>query len=109
MADRYKTSNDIFTFTSPSLSVIDKNLFYLLRNSEEKDFDRKYTFRPDYLSYDEYGTVALAWLLMYVNTVPSIEEFDLVTVVVPTYSAIIETLKDKFPTKEVDELIEVDW
>ena len=33
--------------------------------------------KPDYLSYDEYGTVQLAQLLMYVNGVSSLEDFDL--------------------------------
>jgi hypothetical protein len=109
MADRYKTENGIYTFTSPSLSVIDKHLFYLLRNSEERDFDRKYAMKPDYLSFDEYGTVALTWLLMYVNAVPSIEEFDLERVVIPSYSSIVEVLQDKFPIKDVEDLFEVAW
>ena len=65
--------------------------------------------RPDYLSYDEYGTVALAQLLMYVNAVPSIEGFDLETVIIPSMSAITEMLKDKFPKRPVSELVEVAW
>jgi hypothetical protein len=65
--------------------------------------------KPDYLSFDEYGTVALTWLLMYVNAVPSIEEFDLERVVIPSYSSIVEVLQDKFPIKDVEDLFEVAW
>jgi hypothetical protein len=107
--DRYKTSNGIFTFPSPTLETIDQNLYYLLKNATEKRFERKYVMRPDYLSFDEYDTVSLAQLLMYVNGVPSIEHFDLQLVIIPSLSAIIEMLKNKFPTRNPDDLTEVNW
>lgn len=107
--DRYKTDNGIFTFPSPTLEMIDQNLYYLLKNATQVAFDRKYVMRPDYLSFDEYGTVSLAQLLMYVNAVPSIEQFDLQEVVIPSLSAIIEMLKDKFPIRDVADLEEVNW
>lgn len=109
MADRYKTVSGHYTFTSPSLWVIEKHLFYLLKNSVQKDFDPKYKWRPDYLAYDEYGLVTFAPYLMFVNNVLCIEEFDLVTVIVPIRSAIVDVCRDKFSKKEVHEMIEVDW
>lgn len=107
--DRYKTENGIFTFPAPTLETIDHYLYFLLQNSVEKSFENQYIMRPDYLSFDEYGTVALAQLLMYVNSVPSIEDFNLDTVVIPTMSAITEMLKDKFPKRKVSDLTEVTW
>lgn len=107
--DRYKTDNGIFTFPAPTLETIDQYLYFLLQNSKEKKFELQYTMRPDYLSFDEYGTVSLAQLLMYVNNVPSIEQFSLDTVVIPTMSAITEMLKDKFPNRKVTDLTEVSW
>lgn len=107
--DRYKTENGIFTFPAPTLETIDQYLYFLLQNSKEKKFELQYTMRPDYLSFDEYGTVSLAQLLMYVNNVPSIEHFSLDTVVIPTISAITEMLKDKFPKRKVSDLTEVSW
>ena len=107
--NRYQTINKLFTFPSPSLDTIDQHLFYLLKNSEEKEFERQYVMRPDYLSYDEYGTVALAQMLMYVNTVQSAEGFDLQTVIIPSFSAVVEMLKDKFPIQDPNKLIEVNW
>jgi hypothetical protein len=91
------------------LETIDQYLYFLLANSTEKKFERQYLMRPDYLSYDEYGTVALAQLLMYVNSVSSIEGFDLDTVIIPSLSSITEMLKDKFPKRPTDELTEVTW
>lgn len=107
--DRYRTENGLFTFPAPTLETIDQYLYFLLTNAQEKKFDRQYIMRPDYLSYDEYGTVALAQLLMYVNAVPSIEDFDLDVVIIPSMAAITEMLRDKFPKREVSDLTEVDW
>jgi len=109
MTDTYKTTSGLFTFPSLSLWTIEKNIFYLLRDSVQKTFERKYLMRPDYLSFDEYGTTALAQLLMYVNNVSSIEDFDLDTVIVPTFETIVDICKDKFPVKKNEDLIEVNW
>ncbi len=109
MADTYKTTSGEYTFTSPRLWIIEKNLYHLLKNATQKQFDPKYTMRPDYLSYDEYGTVVLNQLLMYVNGVYCIEEFNLQTVIIPSLQVIIEITQDKFTTKNVDEMEEVDW
>lgn len=109
MSQRYITSSNIFTFTSPSLWTLEKNLYYLLRNSTEIEFDLKYKWKPDYFSYDEYGTVVLAPILMYVNNVYCIEDFDLVTIIVPSLSSIINICQDKFPKEDVSQLTSVDW
>lgn len=106
--DRYKTTNGLYTFPSFELEMYDKYLFYLLKNAEQRKFERQYKMRPDFLSHDEYGTVALAQMLMYVNTVPSIEMFDLDTVVIPSFNSVVEILKDKFAVQNPDDLFEVD-
>lgn len=109
MSNTYKTETGLFTFPSPSLWTIEKNLFYLFRNSIQKQFEQKYVMRPDYLSFDEYGTVALAQLLMYINNVSCIENFNLDTVIIPTFQSIVTICQDKFPTQKVDDMTEVDW
>lgn len=108
-AARYVTENDLYTFTSPSLWTLEKHLYYLLKNSEQKDFEPKYKMRPDYLSFDEYGTVVLAPVLMYVNGVFCIEHFDLSVVTIPTFRSITEILRDKFPRELVDDLPSANW
>jgi len=107
--ERFKTDNGIYTFTSPSLWVLEKHLFYLLRHSKQITFEQKYKYRPDYLSYDEYGTVVLGQLLMYVNGAFCLEDFDLDQVVVPDFQKIVEITKDKFPKKKTEELSSVSW
>src|SRR5271157_2243005 len=89
MGDRYKTFNGYWSFPAPSLWTIEKNLFYLLKNADEVTLQRQYFMQPGYLSYDQYNTVALKFLLMYVNQVQCEEDFTIDTVVIPTLSAII--------------------
>lgn len=107
--ERYKTVNGLYTFPSLTLWTIEKNLFYLLRNSVEKDFEPKYKMKPDYLSFDEYGTVTMASLLMFVNSIPCVEDFNLVTVVIPSFSSIISICSDNIPEKEPSNLTMVEW
>jgi len=109
MSDRYKTTTNLFSFPSPSMWTIEKHLFFLLKNSIEKKFEPKYKMKPDYLSYDEYGITGLAFLLMFVNNIVSIEDFSLDTVIIPTLSAIVEICKDKFAKKEASELETINW
>lgn len=108
-SQRFKTENDLFTFPDPNLVTLDKNLYYLLRNSKEVPFNSKYKYRPDYLSYDYYGTVMLWQLLMYVNTVFSIEDFDLNIVIIPSLNAITFILQDTFQIDEPQDLQAIDW
>jgi len=107
--NRYKTSNGIYTFPAPTLETIDKHLYFLLKHSTIKEFDKQYNMRPDYLSFDEYGTVTLAFLLMYVNGVFSIELFNLDRVYIPSMAAIVEIVKDKFSVQNPNDLTEVNW
>lgn len=110
MANRYQTKNGIYTFTSPSLWTIEKNLFYLLKHSIEVDLEPKYVRKPWLLSYDQYGIVILEYLLMYVNGVFSSEDFDIATVVLPTIESIIEICNDKFSKiTNVDSLEKIEW
>ena len=106
---RFKTSNGLYTFTSPSLWTIEKNFYYLLKESTQKDFNQKYKYKPSYLSFDEYGTVVLEYVLMYVNNVFCTEDFDLNTVIIPSLDSIINICQDKYSKQDVGDLEEISW
>jgi len=111
-SDRLKTNNNYFTFPDPNLETLEKNVYYLLKNSQEIPFDNsRYKYRPDYISYDYYGTPALDKLLMFVNGIRTIEDFvSLKTIVIPTLNAITFVLKDNFdPSKDIEDLESVGW
>jgi len=108
-SQRFKTGNDLFTFPDPNLQTIEKNLYYLLRHSEEKKFESKYRYRPDYMSFDYYGTVMLWQLLMYVNSVFSVEDFNLDVVIIPSLDAVTFILQDIFPIEKPQDLQSINW
>ena len=95
----------------PSLSVeaIDRNIFFLVKYSKYESFDQKYRFRPSYMSYDEYGTVCLDKLLMYVNNVFCEEEFDLDYVIIPTHDAILDLVRDRVHKQTYENLQMISW
>ena len=107
--ERFQTSNGLFVFTDPWLWIIQKNMYYLLKDATEKTFDPKYNMRPDYMSYDEYGTTSLAYVLMYVNDVFSVEDFYLDVIVIPSFSSIVRICRQKFSEKDVNNLNQITW
>ena len=109
MGVSYRNVKGNVRFPSPAFWMLEKHLFFLAANSTKKKFEPKYIMRPDYLSYDEYNTVILAPLLMYVNGVFCLEEFNLNEVIIPKLSYISEILVDKFPELSTDDLEVVNW
>lgn len=110
MGERFKTDNDLFTFPDPNLRTLEDNLFYLLRNATELLFKPRYNFRPEYLSYDVYGTPALAPVLLFVNNISSVEEFyNLPKIVIPSLDAITYILPDIFPEADIADLQSISW
>ena len=106
---RYVTTNGYFVFTSPSLHVLEKNRFYLLSNAIVKPFDKKYKYKPSYLSIDEYEVRNLDYLLMFINNVSCAEEFDLQRVIIPSIESIVTMCLEKEKTLEISEMERISW
>jgi len=111
-SDRYKTENEYFTFPDPNLETLEKNIYYLLKNSKEEPFDNSvYQYRPDYVSFDYYGTTNLDKLIMFVNGIRTVEDFvNLKTILVPSLDSITDILQDNFdPSKDISSMNSVGW
>ena len=80
-------------FSSPSLYTLEKNRFFLMKESKKIILDSKFQFRPDYLSEKEYGTETLWYIILFVNDMSCIEQFNTYEVLVPSYSSILELAK----------------
>lgn len=106
---RCTTQNKLIIFPHPEIYTLEKNLYFLLRNSIKKDFQSKYRMKPSYLSKDEYGTTVLDKMLMYVNNCFCLEDFDFEKVYVPSLSAVLEICQDKVRDMRPSDLIVVDW
>ncbi len=81
-------------FVSPQFYIFEKYRYYLLKESKRIQLPQKYYYRPDYLSYDEYGTTCLWYLLLYINDIPCIEEFNTNEILIPTFSSILKISKN---------------
>lgn len=100
------TQGDIrIQFVSPAIFNYERFYFHLLRNSVYQKLEEKYIYRPDYLSYDLYGTVTLWPLLLYINNVPTIEDFNIPKVFLPDYASILEVSK---VTQDIVDPIDID-
>jgi len=75
-------------FASPYIKVYEHFKFFLLKNSVRKKLSPKNFYRPDYVSYEEYGNVSLWNLLLFINDISNIENFDVDEIYVPTKTAV---------------------
>ncbi len=87
------TDDITVTFASPHLSVLEMYKYFLLSQSEKRVLDQKYYYRPDYVSQKEYGTETLWYLILFVNDISCIEEFNKYEIYVPSYSSILQIAK----------------
>ena len=78
----------VVQFVAPQLASYEEYRFTLLKNSTTKQLKPIYFFRPDYVSYEEYGTTNLWALLLFINDIATIEEFNKEVIFIPTLSII---------------------
>jgi len=96
--EKYKDADGISEVIFPGFSIppYEINMFILMSNSEQVDFIPRWHQRPDYVSYDYYGSVIFWPIILYVNQIPSFEDFkDISKILVPSYSMILSMTKDK--------------
>lgn len=62
-------------FPSGEIYTYENYFFRLLIESEKVDFLPRWIYRPDYTSFDYYGTVNHWSLILFVNRINSIENF----------------------------------
>jgi len=97
---QYEDDDLLVTFSSPRLEVLELNKFFLLSKSVKKILPRKYYYKPDYMSFEEYKTETLWYVLLFVNNICCIEDFDKYEIFIPPYGAILELIK-KDLSKEI--------
>jgi len=77
-------------FVAPKLFLFEEYRFVLLKNSIIKPLQPERYYRPDYVSYDEYGTTNLWAMLLFINDIPTIEDFIVESIKIPTEEIIME-------------------
>ena len=90
--NRYLTDNTVFD--NPLMELVSDNYEFLSRNTYYVNMDKKYIGRPDYLSYDIYGSTNLWFLLLYMNGCYCLEDFNMSKVYVPSIESINQVLRN---------------
>lgn len=93
------------TFPAGAIKTLEKNFFKLLAGSELVTFKPEWHQRPDYVSEDKYNTNIFWQLILYINRIPSIEDFrDLEYIYIPPFNLIIDILRDRVSSTEIIDL-----
>lgn len=92
------------TFVSPIVSLYDRYRFFILQNSEKKTLALNHKYRPDYVSYEEYGTTNWWTLILYINDIKCIEEFDKDEILVPSMDCITKLMEKSTETLPIKDL-----
>ncbi len=89
-------------YPAMELYSYEQNLFVLIAESDAVPFKPKWTMRPDYTSFDMYGSVIHWPLILFVNDIYSIEDYkNLDTVLIPPKDLISKLIRDKVPKDEI--------
>ncbi|MGB9674517.1 MAG: hypothetical protein ACPLX8_00130 [Nanopusillaceae archaeon] len=97
--DRYQyESNIIYSpYVKPFLHAINT----LINNSQTIPMTQRYMYRPDYVSFDYYGTVNLWYMIMKVNNVYSIVNFNMPNIIVPNNDIVMSILSKYKANSEI--------
>ena len=97
-------------FIAPKIIAFEDYRFYLMKESVTKQLDASRYYRPDYVSYDEYGITSLWTLLLFINDIPTIEDFDKEEILIPSRTSISNISRDiitKSPSTELVQLSDI--
>jgi len=93
-----KLKDAVVVFDSPAFDLLVRYIQLLKSRSQRIEMTSRYYMRPDYVSYDYYGTTNLAFLIMYVNNCTCALEFTKDVILVPDLDIVTYVLtKSKVP------------
>ena len=89
-------------YPSSEIYAYEQNLFRLISDSTQVEFQTRWYMRPDYTSYDKYNTVTFWPLILFVNNIYSIEDYyGMDTVLIPPVDSIYDIIGTRVPKSEV--------
>lgn len=93
----------VVRFPSAESASLEHYKHLLITESDKEDFNIKWNMRPDYASYEFYGTTIYYHLIMFVNNIMSFEEFvDLETILVPRDYIVNDILEFRNTNKRIN-------
>jgi len=103
--DPENESRILIQFVAPKIIAYEDYRFYLLQNSVRRQLSIDRYYRPDYVSYDEYGTTNLWALLLFINDIPTIEDFVVEDILIPSRGAIANISRDNLLRNLITEVV----
>ena len=83
-------------FPASEIFSFEKNFFLLLSKAEKVKFIPRWHQRPDYTSYDYYNNTIFWPMILFVNRIPSAEDFrDVDYILIPPFESILQVVKDR--------------
>lgn len=96
--DYDSVNEESVSFPSPLIYAFEQNLFRIFSTCTRVSWNTKWTQRPDYVSYEYFGTPVFWNLILLVNQAKSIEDFlNFEEILVPSYSVILQLAREKVP------------
>ena len=89
MPEKHEDETIMVQFVAPKLFLFEEFRFTLLKHSIIKQLQPERYYRPDYVSFDEYGTTNLWAMLLFINDIPTIEDFKVETIKIPSKKAVM--------------------
>ena len=75
-----------------NIPFLERYRYMILAGSETIVMKPRWKLRPDYVSYDHYQTTSLDFLILYINNVFSIVDFNMEYVIVPNMAIVTELI-----------------
>lgn len=100
----YDIVEDIYC-TAPAFEIysLEKNKFVLMKDCSLEKFRNNWKMRPDYASYDIYGTVIYWPIILFANNLNCIEDFNnLEQILVPSFASIMKVLRNRVPSSDME-------
>jgi hypothetical protein len=93
-------------FPSGEIWTYEQFLFINIANARLVDFKSRWNMRPDYTSYDFYGTEIYWTLILHVNGIHTQEEFtNLDKILIPSVSNLLNIIRNKLPKNQISQVI----
>jgi hypothetical protein len=92
-------------FVAPKIHLFEEFRFNLLANSVIKQLEPEMYYRPDYVSYKEYNTINFWALLLFINDIPTIEDFCVENIKIPSKSSVMQLTDVASERKSLEEIL----
>lgn len=105
LLEKHPNEEILVQFVAPKIIAFEEFRFYLLKNSVKKPLKPSNYYKPDYVSHEEYGTTNLWALLLFINDIPTIEDFAKEDILIPSKLSIAHITRDAVKRNLLEDIV----